>query len=860
MRISCLLTLLLLLPNCSNDAKTLADYIAPDVAIADLVDISQTVDIADLDLPDPVDLVLDLTGPDLLDLTDATETVEEVAADIDAELFDLLEVEVVPPPDPVPHVAVERTNWGGYADMKLADGTGFFATAVTDDRVWLVDPDGHAFHSMGIQAVSTGSLPAPALGYAPGKLAQWAKWMEEFGGWGAISSARLAEHLAAMLTHGFNTVGGWSGGYGHLSGHSIAYSVSLGFAGGAQTVIADKPVPAVSSGSFPDVFHPDFPAACLAYAQKSISSAQAADPWNLGYYSDNELRWWGKDYFIISGTWTLADDYIDEAAGTPGKEAFVALMDERYDGDIAAFNAIYGTELAEFAELSEVTSLDYDNGNSEQVADRDSFVEAVADRYFESVHTALVTVAPDHLYLCARFASIAPEPVIRMAAKYCDVVTFNDYYILPDPISEMALGGTPEERWANYGAIVTESDPPRPIIVTEWGIRADDSGLPNTFGAGFVVDTQFERADFYRFSADWFLDHKANGLGFVAGWHWFMYIDEPPTGRFDGEDCNYGVITLRDEKYRFVWEAMAAVNTWVDNRFVELQEPSLLPPPDKVEAVPMDGGKAKITWDEVPLADSYLVHILTHPAGTEHRIVKTVSAEETEIEMDIAGYGQATYWFGVESFGEELLSLGPRVSNALQATTGTPPADLDQQDVLQCESLMTVHYYNEFPLPNDEVGQSYASSVPSFLDDDSQALRLEFLPSSLGYVTLSPAGETTFRIDIVLPENVAVTDEDSLHLSLFPHYLVLTDQQVTAATDVVWLSLLDSAGDLLAQLHLATFVLEPDLPAEVVVPIEVAGEAHTIRFEVDLFEPALPLESVVRLELDNLEFVAEQAQ
>lgn len=855
MRTLCVVALSLVLTGCANSTPEPRLDLASEFPL--VADVPDHTDVADVTAADGPDLTPETTAPELPDLTDA---VEETAAEVldslqEAEVPDTVEVEVVPLPEPILPEAVERTKWGGYVELKLAEGTGYFATAVTDDRAWLVDPDGHAFFSMGIQAVSTGSLNAPALGYAPGKLAQWTQWAAEYGAWGAVSGARLAEHLAAMLAHGFNTVGGWSGGYGHLSGHGIAYSVSLGFAGGSQNAIADKPIPAVSSGNFPDVFHPDFPAACLVYAQKSISSAQATDPWNLGYYSDNELRWWGKDYFIISGTWTLADDFIDEAAGTPGKEAFVALMEERYKGDAAAFNAVYGTDLGEFAELSEVTGLAYDKDNSEHVADRDSFIEAIAERYFDSTRTALKSVAPDHLYLCARFASIAPAPVVQMAAEYCDVVTFNDYYILPDPVTEMALGGTPEERWADYGAIVTKNDPPRPIIVTEWGIRADDSGLPNTFGAGFVVDTQLQRSDFYRFSADWFLDRMSNDLGFVAGWHWFMYIDEPPTGRFDGEDCNYGVVTLRDEKYRFVWESMAAINRWVDNRLVASMEPTVLLPPETVEAVSAAGGKAMVKWSEVPLATGYLVHILTHPAGTEHRILETHSVAATEILLDVASHGLGTYWFGVEAANEELLSLGPRVSNPVVAEADGSPDAPSQEDVLLCESLKTVHYHNDLPTPNDDKGQTYALSVPSFVVDGGQALRLEFLPSSLGYITLSPAGDTTLPIDILLPEEIPVAAGDSLLLSLFPHLLALTDQQLTAASDVIWLSVLDAKQKELARIHIGALDLEANVNADIVVPLESTGSAHTIRFEVDLFEPALPLESVIRVDVDNLSIV-----
>ena len=273
--------------------------------------------------------------------------------------------------------------------------------------------------------------------------------------------------------------------------------------------------------------------------------------------------------------------------------------------------------------------------------------------------------------------------------------------------------------------------------------------------------------------------------------------------------------------------------------------------------MPQQQCSCSVKWSTVALATGYSVHILSHPAGTEHRIVATHEVEGTEALLDIASYGLGTYWFGVEAYNDELLSLGPRVSNPVLAEADDSPGAVSQEDVLQCESLKTVHYFNDFPLPNDAVGQSYARAVPSFVEDGGSALQPEFLPSSLGYVTLSPAGETAFRIDIILPDAAVVDEEDSLHLSISPHYLVLTDQQVTAATDVIWLSVLDSAGAPLAQSHLATFNLEPDAPAEILIPLSMAGNARTIRFEVDLFEPALPLESVIRIDVDSLVFAVD---
>ena len=35
----------------------------------------------------------------------------------------------------------------------------------------------------------------------------------------------------------------------------------------------------------------------------------------------------------------------------------------------------------------------------------------------------------------------------------------------------------------------------------------------------------------------------------VVGQHWFEHADEPPAGRFDGEDSNFGLVDNDDEPY-----------------------------------------------------------------------------------------------------------------------------------------------------------------------------------------------------------------------------------------------------------------------------------------------------------------------
>ena len=37
--------------------------------------------------------------------------------------------------------------------------------------------------------------------------------------------------------------------------------------------------------------------------------------------------------------------------------------------------------------------------------------------------------------------------------------------------------------------------------------------------------------------------------GCFVGWHWFQYMDQPKAGRPDGEDSNFGLVTIEDEPY-----------------------------------------------------------------------------------------------------------------------------------------------------------------------------------------------------------------------------------------------------------------------------------------------------------------------
>ncbi|GIX08058.1 MAG: hypothetical protein KatS3mg115_2461 [Candidatus Poribacteria bacterium] len=125
-----------------------------------------------------------------------------------------------------------------------------------------------------------------------------------------------------------------------------------------------------------------------------------------------------------------------------------------------------------------------------------------------------------------------------------DVVSYNNYDFQP-----------PVERLREVYRLTG-----RPILLTEFSFKAKDSGLPNTKGAGTPVETQKDRADHFERYVTTLME-----LPFVIGYHWFQYSDQPPEGRFDGENSNFGLVTLQDEPWELLTERMREVNGRIES-------------------------------------------------------------------------------------------------------------------------------------------------------------------------------------------------------------------------------------------------------------------------------------------------------
>jgi agarase len=163
----------------------------------------------------------------------------------------------------------------------------------------------------------------------------------------------------------------------------------------------------------------------------------------------------------------------------------------------------------------------------------------VAERYFKITTEAIKAADPNHMIIGCHFAYVPARPVVEAAGRYVDVISVDLYTY--DPTSVFNA----------YAKIVN-----KPLLVGEFAFRGKDSGLPNTRGAGPLVDTQEERARCFESYMQAALRHP----NFV-GYNWFKLGDEPKEGRFDHENSNYGIVNIQDQPYDVLLKKMTEINT-----------------------------------------------------------------------------------------------------------------------------------------------------------------------------------------------------------------------------------------------------------------------------------------------------------
>jgi hypothetical protein len=449
----------------------------------------------------------------------------------------------------------EFSRWGGCKGLRF-EPTGFFRTFHDGRRWWLVDPEGYAFWSAGMDCVRVNTDAAydgleSALAWMPDR--------EEYAGayHGHRHGLRFVNYLAANLIRafgkrwyaqwsaialgelrrlGFNTVANWSDWQiAKEAGFPYVRPLDYYYEGSTPRIFRD----------FPDVFHPGFADEAAEFA-KQLEETKG-DPAFIGYFLMNEPNWGFAQE-------TPAGGMLFNTPSCRTRQALADHLKRKYGGD-AALSAAWGMDvrLAAVAEGEWTARL-----SAAALADLEAFSTVMVEKLFTGLSDACKRVDPEHLNLGARYYTVPPKWAL-LGMNCFDVFSVNGYTQRIRP------------ELAELSAYVQ-----RPVMIGEWHFGALDVGLPAS-GIGHVRD-QGARGQAYRVYVE-----DAAAKPWCVGVHWFTLYDESALGRFDGENWNIGFLDVCNRPYEEIGAAARASH----ERLYEVARGDVKPYDDAPEYLPL---------------------------------------------------------------------------------------------------------------------------------------------------------------------------------------------------------------------------------------------------------------------------------
>jgi hypothetical protein len=420
------------------------------------------------------------------------------------------------------------SKYGGWKAKKF-EGTGFFRTHNDGTRWWLVDPDGYAFVSVGIDCIRNNesgviSVQEDLFEWLPDSTDVVYKkgfsrrgntsnanfyqfnlmrvfgesWREK---WETITSGQIREFAV-------NTIGNWSD-IEYARKAQIPYVLPLSrFPSTEVKLFRD----------FPDVFATEYDENAKTYAQQLNDFKD--DKYLIGYFLRNEPTW-------AFGANDVAFEMFATAQPSESKKEFARWLAEKY-GSIDEFNKQWNLKLGGFEQFPKQVFEEYPS----EVAKADcwKFSEVLVAKYVNVPCDEVEKVDPNHLNLGMRYAWMSSDLLYKAGERF-DVFSINGY----------GNPGPPET--AEIAKISG-----KPVMIGEFHHGAIDRGLPATGIQGAL--TQAERGIAYRYYVEQGLARPE-----LIGMHYFQWLDQPVFGRFDGENYNIGFMDICNRPYKEMVEA-----------------------------------------------------------------------------------------------------------------------------------------------------------------------------------------------------------------------------------------------------------------------------------------------------------------
>lgn len=376
----------------------------------------------------------------------------------------------------------DLTLYGGDMTAKRQEATGRFYTKKMDGRWWVIDPEGYPVHIHGINHMN--------YSYQNGSPYQKEQMLKVYGSaekWAIAATRWLRDNYHINVASARDALV-------ETVEESISYIVSaIGVAKFAQknkAMLKGTPFQIVYNNTLP-VFNPEW-VDFVDAENKALIESYKDKSHIFGYTTDNEI--------VFSET--LLTQYLNLDPSNSFNAYSYAVAWNWYKN----MTGVENPRVEDIEKYSKQMKIDL----------QELFQGFIYDRYLGVLSATIKKYDPDALYFGTRSltGTAKDEWYLRTVNYWCDVYCFNcyNYWELDaDVLYNMA-------KWMDI-----------PFLVTEFYAKGMDAesplggSYPNTDGAGWVVETQKQRGEFYQNFCLRLLECKNS-----IGWMYFQYIDNDP--------------------------------------------------------------------------------------------------------------------------------------------------------------------------------------------------------------------------------------------------------------------------------------------------------------------------------------------
>lgn len=419
------------------------------------------------------------------------------------------------------------SRYGGWKKLQF-EASGFFRTHHDGNRWWMVDPEGYAFISTGLDCMSPGETMRVdgiqnLVSWLPEQTGMYKDaWRQEnnkdadFFSYGIANLVRAFnnewwESWAIMTRRrirewGFNTVANWSQPKFYKFAQMPYVIPMTDFPTTRRLIFRD----------FPDVFSTEYQEAGENYAKQL--EAYLGDPLLIGYFMRNEPHWAFVDQLNIT------EKMLEHPEPFESKHAFIKFIRSRYDSSINHWNTAWNTDFINFEQLLEpierVSEFSLQAGE-----DLSDFNRMMIEQYVKIPSVECKKVDSEHLNLGMRYAWISNEQLLA-GTEHFDVFSINMYKMKPDE--------TVIKQISKATGL--------PVMIGEFHHGAADVGMLSNGIKG--VSTQEERGYAYKYYVE-----NGAAISELVGMHYFILNDQALLGRFDGENYQIGAVDVCHRPY-----------------------------------------------------------------------------------------------------------------------------------------------------------------------------------------------------------------------------------------------------------------------------------------------------------------------